>query len=298
MPSWLAFALASPALFGASTIIDKFLIDKRIKDPVFLTAFGGFIVLAGAAAIFAIRGFGTLPGGQIAALIAIGIMDEIALVPYYKALSYDDASSIMPFFQLVPVLVLTFSYFFLREALTAAQVAAFVLILSGSFLLAAEKIDAGMFRPRKSLPWVVLTSVLWAAPAVIFKSMTVDRGFWHAAAYTLLGIAAGAFILFAASYRRSIAQLGVLRADTWAAVGMNEVIYFLGQMFWFYAIALGPVSLVSVMGGLIPLFVFLYGTAISLWLPKILREDLSRGTVMLKIAALALVLGGVWFINR
>ncbi len=295
---WLVFALVSPALFGASTIIDKFLIDKRVKDPVFLTAFGGFIVLAGAAAIFTVRGFGTLPGGQIAVLIAIGIMDEIALVPYYKALSYDDASRIMPFFQLVPVIVLAFSYLFLHEALDLRQIAAFILILAGSFLLAVERIDAGMFRPRRSLSWVALTSVLWAVPAVLFKSVAMDRGFWDTAAYTLLGIATGAFILFAASYRRSVAQFGALRAGTWAMVGANEVVYFLGQIFWFYAIALGPVSLVSAMGGLIPLFVFLYGTAISLWLPKILREDLSRNTLFLKIASLALVLGGIWFINR
>ncbi len=295
---WLAFALAAPALFGASSIIDKFLIEKRIKDPIFLSAFGGIIVLVGAAIIFAIKGFGAFSAEQVLILLAVGIMDEIALVPYYKALSYDDASTVMPFFQLVPVLVLIFSFIFLSETLTALQVFAFMLILAGSFLLAVERFDIRMFRIRKSFGWIILTSVLWAAPTVLFKFITLDQGFWGTAAYTFLGIAIGALILFAIYYRRCIVQFRALRAGAWLTVGANEAVYFLGQMFWFFAIALGPVSLVSVIGGLIPLFVFLYGTIISLWFPRILKEDISRSMLSLKLVSLALVLAGVWFINR
>ena len=294
---WIAFAFAAPALFGASSIIDKFLIEKRVKDPVFLSAFGGIIVLAGAAAIFAIKGFGTFSAGQILILLAVGIMDEIALVPYYKALSYDDASTVMPFFQLVPVLVLIFSFIFLGEALAPIQILAFVFILAGSFLLAMERLDLRIFRLRRSFWWIILTSILWAAPTVLFKFVMLDQGFWDTAAYTFLGIAIGALFLFTLDHRRSAAQFQALHFGTWLTIWVNEIVYFLGQIFWFFAIALGPVSLVSVIGGLIPLFVFLYGTVISLWLPRILREDISRSTLRLKLIALSLVLAGVWFLK-
>ncbi len=115
----------------------------------------------------------------------------------------------------------------------------------------------------------------------------------------LLGNALGAAALFAAYHRRFFAEFKNIRAKTWSLITMNEGIFFFGRLSGFFALALGPVALVSVLGNLNPLFVFFFGLILSIWLPAILKEDISRSTVRIKIAAIILVfIGGSLLVVR
>ncbi len=294
--SWIFFAIVSPALNGTSVLIDKFLIEKKVKDPILLTIFGGIIVFVGAAIIFAIRGMGTLAPAQIGILLLAGALSEVALVPYYRALSFDDASRIVPLFQIIPIFVLVLSYVVLGETLGPRELAAFIFIFSGSFLLATQGSTAGVFRIRKSAWFVLAASLMWALPVVLFKLVVIHQSFWESVAYDLLGNAIGAAALFMAYHRRFFAEFKSVRAKTWSLITMNEGVFFFGRLSGFFALALGPVALVSVLGNLNPLFVFLFGLVLSFWLPNILKEDVSRKTIGIKIAAIVLVFIGASFL--
>lgn len=294
---WIIFAITAPALFSVSTFFDKFLIEKRIKDPILLTIFGGIIVFFVGLIIFIARGFVIFDGWQIFILLLSGIFGEIALVPYYKALSLEDASRISPLFQIIPVFVLILSYFFIGEFLTREQLLGFFFILLGSFIISSKRVDAGFFRIRKAFWWVLLASFLWALPSVMFKFVAVNQGFWDAIIYEFFGVTIGAVLLFFFYRKRFLVQFKETKAGTWFILNINEAIYFLGRMCIFYAVFLGPVSLVSALGGLNPFFVLIFGFILSIWLPNIVKEDITRTTIFSKAIAIIFMICGLWFIN-
>lgn len=294
---WILFAIIANVLFAISNLIDKFLIEKRVKDPLTLTIFGGWIDLFFALALFLTHGFHILGIWQIAILLISGILIEIALIPYFKALSLEDASRISPLFQSVPVFVLLFSYLFLKETLTYRQLVGYMLILLGSLIVSMQTTNKKVFKIRKALWWVLLASFLWALPAVMFKFVAVKQNFWDALIYEFLGIVIGATILFLLYRTRVLFQLRNIKSDTWLILNVNEFIYIIGRVSNFYAITLGVVSLVAVLGGTIPLFVFLFGLVISIWFPAIIKEDITMQTIIIKITAIIFVASGLWFIN-
>lgn len=294
---WILFAIIANVLFAVSNLFDKFLIEKRVRDPLALTVFGGWIDLLFTLIIVLIHGLSITGPLQAGVLLLSGVMVELALIPYFKALSLEDASRISPLFQSMPVFVLLLSSVFLRETLTHRQLLGFLLILSGSFIVSMHKTDAGIFKIRKAFWWVLLASILWALPAVMFKFVVVKQTFWDALALEFFGVAIGATILFFLYKTRVLAQIRDIGAGTWSILNINELIYIAGRVSNFYAITLGLVSLVAVLGGTIPLFVFLFGLMLSLWFPGIIKEDITRASIVTKISSIILVSCGLWFIT-
>ncbi len=294
---WILFAIIANVLFAVSNLFDKFLIEKRVRDPLALTVFGGWIDLLVALIIVLIHGLSITGPLQVGVLLLSGVFVELALIPYFKALSLEDASRISPLFQSMPVFVLLLSSVFLRETLTHRQLLGFLLILSGSFIVSMRKTDAGIFKIRKAFWWVLLASILWALPAVMFKFVVIKQTFWDALALEFFGVAIGATILFFLYKTRVIAQIRDIGAGTWSILNINELIYIAGRVSNFYAITLGLVSLVAVLGGTIPLFVFLFGLVLSLWFPGIIKEDITRASIVTKISSIILVSCGLWFIT-
>ena len=294
---WILFAIIANVLFAVSNLFDKFLIEKRVRDPLALTVFGGWIDLLVALIIILIHGLAITVPLQVGVLLLSGVFVELALIPYFKALSLEDASRISPLFQSMPVFVLLLSSVFLRETLTHRQLLGFLLILSGSFIVSMRKTDAGIFKIRKAFWWVLLASILWALPAVMFKFVVIKQTFWDALALEFFGVAIGATILFFLYKTRVIAQIRDIGAGTWSILNINELIYIAGRVSNFYAITLGLVSLVAVLGGTIPLFVFLFGLVLSLWFPGIIKEDITRASIVTKISSIILVSCGLWFIT-
>ena len=294
---WILFAIIANVLFAVSNLFDKFLIENRVRDPLALTVFGGWIDLLFALIIVLIHGLSITGPLQAGVLLLSGILVELALIPYFRALSLEDASRISPLFQSMPVFVLLLSSIFLREALTHRQLLGFLLILSGSFIVSMHKTDAGIFKIRKAFWWVLIASILWALPAVMFKFVVIKQTFWDALALEFFGVAIGATIFFFLYKTRVLAQIRDIGAGTWSILNINELIYITGRVSNFYAITLGLVSLVAVLGGTIPLFVFLFGLVLSLWFPGIIKEDITRASIVTKISSIILVACGLWFIT-
>jgi bacterial/archaeal transporter family protein len=296
--SWIVFAIAAQALFAVSNFIDKFLIDKRIKDPLLVTILAGLASLLLGLLIFLMRGFTLIETKQLVLLLISGILLELYLIPYLKALTMDDASTIVPLFQFVPVFVLILSYIILGESLTGKQFLGSVFIIAGGFVIAAKKIDGGMFKLRPSLWFMVIASFLYAVTGVLFKWVVVAQDFWLTLGYESIGMGIGAIILllwppYRMGFRRETKKL---RLSTWGLLFVNETVYVLALLSLFYAILLGSVALVSVIGGVQPFFVLIYGLMLSIWFPSVIREDIQKNTVLIKALAILLIFIGGYFV--
>lgn len=298
--SWFFFAIAAPALYAVSNFVDKFIIEKHIKNFVVLTILGGFISLPFALIILTLRHFPTYGLGQTILIILAGISMELALLPYFKAISLDDISRVVPVFQLIPVFVLIMSFLLLGERLTLFQFIGFWFVITGAYLVSLNKFGKGIFNLRKSFGWIILASVLWAIPTVIFKFVSVEQGFWDTMAYEFLGATVGAFILFLIpSFRRGFfEEVKTVKNFVWSILVSNEILYLFARLIGFYAIAIAPaVSLASALGGFMPFFSLVYGIILSVWFPYIVKEDIKKSTLLFKLIAIALIFVGVWFIN-
>ncbi len=298
--SWIVFATLAPALYAASTFIDRFLVEKKVKDYLFLSILSGAVALGAAVILFVVRGFPALNPFSVAIILISGILFEIALVPYYHAISLEDASRVAPLFQVIPVFVLVLSLFILHEVPTVSDLIGFVLLIGGAFVLAQEEGGTGFFRVDTFFWYAMLAAFLYAIPGVLFKFVLSYANFWDTLAYEFLGGALGSIplvLLRAADKERDGSDIRNLTADVWTLIVSNELIYIVARFFTFYAILLAPVYLVSAVGSVGPVFVFLYGIALSVWFPGVIREDLRREVLVKKCLAIIVIVAGALLLN-
>lgn len=294
---WFYYALATPAIYSITNFIDKFLVDKKVKKPIVLTVANGFVVCLLGIIIGLFGAFTSIPLLQLILILIAGILLEIYIWPYYEALKRDDASRVVPLFQFVPVIVLVFSALLLREGLTGRQLFGFAFIFTGGFILSLKKLESGIFRPRASLWYMLLSSALYGTVLVLFRFVAKDFGFWTTLAYEYVGIGLGALLLLAIPFVRQsfFYQLKQVRAIA-GLITVNNGLGILAQMSEGYALSIAAAPLVSIVGGIQPVFVLLYGLALSVWLPHIVKEDIAKSVIGIKLLTILLIAIGLYFV--
>ena len=107
--NWLFFALLAPAIYAVINFIDKYLLEKVIKDyrgmPIY-TAISGLIV---GTILWVINGFPLLPIKDGLLILLTGILSIFGFSFYFRALAEEQASKIVVLFQMTPVIVLILS---------------------------------------------------------------------------------------------------------------------------------------------------------------------------------------------
>ena len=76
------------------------------------------------------------------------------------------------------------------------------------------------------------------------------------------------------------------------------VIDFSAFIFAGYALQNGQAPLVSVLSSSVaPLFVFFVALTTSIYLPKLIKEQIDKKTILTKLLAIVLIITGITFIN-
>jgi len=298
--TWLFFAILPPALYGITNFIDKFLIENTIEDPLVVTIFGGFINGLLGVIILTLRGFDSIPLPQACLLLLAGTFLTFYIIPYFKALAIDDASRVVPLFQIASIFVLVLSYIFLGEKLNSFEFLGLIFIIVGGFILGAEKIERGIFKPRKSLYFMIISSLFYAITSIIFKFVVTKNDFWLTFGYESLGLGLGAFILllWRPHRHRFIKELKTVTTKIWGILLINEFFNTCAQFSTAYALLLASASLVAVIEGSQPFFVLIYGLILSLWFPHIVKEDIAKTSFTIKLMCTILLFIGIYFLNK
>src|SRR3989344_5566626 len=103
---WFFIALAATLCFSTINHIDKYLLSRFLnyRGVGALMLFSSFFALLVLPVIFFIeKDIFSLSPQNAFFLIIVGILSFLAIFFYFKALTYADASTINPFFQLIPV---------------------------------------------------------------------------------------------------------------------------------------------------------------------------------------------------
>jgi EamA-like transporter family len=229
-----------------------------------------------------------------------GILYMTALLLYLRALQSDEASVVAPFFQAGPLFGYVLAYVVLGETLTRQQMAGGAMIIVGALIVSFRLGQSmKMFKARLAVRMLVCGFIM-ALASLIFKIFAIRVEFWTTTFWMFLGEGLfGAALLMIPSYRRQFTAL--LRANTAALLSINasnELINLGGGLGNRYALLFAPLSIVQAIGSTTTLFVFAFGVLLSVFFPKLGREDLSGGELAQKGIAALIVAAGVALVTR
>ena len=298
--NWIFFTLVSRGLWAADNIVDKLLIGKYLKDSVVLTLIAGIAPLFLSIAIIIFNGLGLVGLKQALLAIFAGTIQILAVFAFYQAIEKEEISRVIPLFQLTPPFVLIFSFLFLGEVLIINYYFAFVLILVGGFLISLQRIE-GVFKLRNAFWWIALSSLIYAVQIVILKSLYVAHPFWDITVYVGFGefLPTIILLLLISDYRgKFVRSLSGLNPSGWTLLILGKFFVAIATLSGFWALTTGPVSLISVFRGFQSVFVLIYAILFSIWLPKILKEELSKSTLGIKAIAILLMMSGLYLIYK
>jgi len=299
---WLLFAFSGPVLWAASTHMDKYLVERYFKhsDTAVLMVFTAWIGLIMLPFIFIFDAPAlALPLASILVMIASGILYMGAILFYLRAIQSAEASVIAPMFQFSVLFTFSLGYLILHETLNWSDGLGALFIVVGALVLSID--TSFHFRAPKMriLLLMLLATFVFALSAVIFKFFAIQEQFWSTTFWTYVGEALfGAGILAIPKYLEQF--IALLKTNTKALLavnGVNELINLGGGLGVRFASLLAPVVLVSAISSTTTLFVFIFGIILTIFLPRLAREDLSRANLLQKGAAALLVAVGVILIQ-
>lgn len=294
---WYIFAAVTPLFYSFTNFIEKFLIEKKIKDPLGITALS--CLASGIIGIFIalITGFSNPGTGQIMILIFAGILLTFYLIPYYEALKIEDASRIIPLFQFIPVITLILSTIILKETLSGKQIFGMLLVVFASFFISAEKVKGGTFRPRKSLYFMFLASFMYGLVGIIFRFVVREASFWTTLSYEYIGSGVGGvLLLLIPKVRKNLQnQFNAVKSSA-GIISFNSSIAIIAQVSESYALSLAAVPLVNIIGSIQPAISLVEGIILTKKFPHLIKEDISKSTLTLKLISILIIFVGMYLV--
>lgn len=284
MQSWILYSLLGTIITVFVIFIDKYNLTQQIKDYRGMAMYSAIIGLISGTILWLIMGEPMLELQDGLLVITTGILSIFSASIYFYVIQQEDASKVLFLLQLVPVLVLTLSLLFLNESITLKRLLGFILILISSLLASSEN-NRLKFSINKNTLLLIVSMLLTAISAVIFKFVVDAGSFSKVVAYESWGWAIGGLILFTVipSVRTAFfTTTKSLKKIALAIVFGNEILFIGSKLLFFLAISLGPVYLVNVITGTQVLFGTLFGAILTLIAPKIFKEDVSIQTIKSK----------------
>ncbi len=294
---WYIFAALTPTFYSFTNFIDKFLLEKKVKDPISITTLTGLASGILGITIGIISGF-KYPGfSQMVILLFAGILLIFYLLPYYEAMKIEDASRVVPLFQFIPVFTLILSTVILKETLSFKQIIGLILIVAAGVLISIKKTDGKIFRPRKALLFMLLASFMYGSVGILFRFVVRDTNFWTTLSYEYIGTGIGSCILFLSSkVRENLKQQIKAIKSSLVLITANNAFTITAQISESYAVSLAAVPLVNLIGSIQPLIVLIEGFILSIWIPHIIKEDIKRSTITHKLISIVIIFIGLYLV--
>jgi len=299
---WLLYAFSGPVMWAISTHIDKFLVDKYFRDSdtavlMVFTALLGVIALP-VIWFFDPKVFGLSLTATMVMTLS-GILYMGAMLFYLRAIQSEEASVVAPLFQANTLFTFVLGVVILHELPRWQQLLGAGLVIAGALGLSLDKkLHLTSFKPRLVLLMLAATFAV-ALSSVVFKFFAVQDEFWSTTFWTFVGEGLfGAAILALPEYRKQFMTL--FRRNPGAVIGVNaanELINLGGGLGVRYASLLAPVALVSAISATTTFFVFLFAILLTVFFPKIGREELSARNVVQKALGGLLIMAGVVLIQ-
>ncbi len=288
------YALATPAFYSISNFIDKYLIDKKIREPMAITAVSSIVAGMLGLLVGFITGFKMIGYSQIALIMLGGMLLTFYLMPYFEAMKLEDASRVVPLFQFIPVFTLILSSMFLHESLSLKQILGLFLVVLAGVSLGSDHFGSRLFKPRKSLVYMLLASFMYGSVGILFRLVVKESSFWSTLSYEYIGSGiAGIILLFLPRVYKNIEHdIDQMKS----AIGMiifNNGVAEIAQISESVALSKTSVPLVNLIGSLQPLISLVEGFVLTKKFPQLIKEDIRPEVIRGKLLSIGLILIGL-----
>ena len=295
---WLVVAIAGYFFLSIATLGDKYILTSRLNAKTYTFydgVLGIFVLLLIPFVKFSFPDYPT-----IIFCFATGLFFVLGSYVFYVGLEKYEVSRIVTAVGgLLPIFTFFFSYFFLEKGkffLSAKDVLAFFLLISGAFIIARVP-GSKVF--SRSLFISTLTSLLFAVYFVFSKRIYTVLPFWNAVILIRIGAFVPALIfIFSADVRKSFSfnKQETLNKKVIFLLFINQLFSASGALLQNWAIALASfsyIAFINALDGVRYVFLFIFTYIISWKFPQILKEDVSRNKTFSKIIAIFLIVGGL-----
>lgn len=304
MPNWFLIALIAPILWSIVNHIDKYMLSKYLKER----GVGALLIFSALASVIILPFFLYFYHAQIfnissqdlITLFFVGLLSTLAFYFYLKGMDEEEASIVIPLFQLVPVFGYFLGYLILGESLNTAQIFSSLLVIFGMIILVIEiDIDNRITLKGKVLAFVTASSFLFALHDTLFKKVAITESFatsvfWQYVSLTVFGLL---ILIFIKKYRDDfLAMFHNIGGRLISLNVLSELLYISGNLTNNFATLLAPVAIVLVVSSYQPFFVFIGGILLTIFLPKILMEKITTKHLLHKIISILIIIIGSYFL--
>ena len=289
--SYIILALIAWALFGLLSLLDKFLLNKPIRDDRVFTFYTGFF------SIFAILLF--LPFARVKSFehvlfdIFCGFIFLVAQFFLFRSISRGEVSEVVPITgALVPVFSLISAQYVLGLHLNTFELIAFILLVVGTVVISYRKKMS-----TQNLLYPILASIFFAIYYTAVKKAYVP--FEENFAFVRLGSFIGSLgMLLSSEVRSSIFRTThKVKNATSGLFLTKEVTGGLAFIILNYAISKGNPALINAMQGVEYVVLFGFALALSRKFPMLLHERGQGHVLARKFLAILLIVTGLMFLQ-
>lgn len=305
--SWFLIALIAPLIWSIVNHVDKYLISKYFHGE----GIGGLMIFVGIvsmpfalAILYLYPEVFSIPFSHVTVLVTTGIIYNFAILFYLYALEDEDASLVVPFWQLSPVFAYILGVVFLGEYLTSLQMFGSLVVLLGAIILSLELGEDSRLRlKRRAVIFMALSSLCIALENVVFKkfSFAEESFFWISVFWNQVGMiifAIGCYMV--PTYRASLKD--IFKKNSTKVLGLNileQVIETIGSIVNYFALFLAPAALITLVTySAQPMFVFILGLMLTLLFPRFIKEDISKKNLAIKFISILIMAIGVYFVTN
>ncbi len=298
MQNWIYFVLIAQGIWSITSLIDKFVISKGcIKNPAVYIVLNG---LMNVLLIFLLPfvGFGPLKFTDFLIGAFGGVAFSAGVTIYYKAVQYDEISKVIMLSQFGPIFVLVLSFLFLGETLAKNHFTGFLFLLGAGAMISYKKVN-GTLKLSKAFYLMLISMFLSSIGFIVAKYIYSITSFWSAFIWLRVTGFAALLVLLSPSVRKdSLKTFKVMKPKIKVLMIFKMVIDFSAFIFAGYALLNAPASLVSALSSsVLPLFVFMLALITSIYLPKLIKEEIGKRSILIKVLAIVFIIVGIAFIN-
>ncbi|MFT5180021.1 MAG: drug/metabolite transporter (DMT)-like permease [Candidatus Paceibacteria bacterium] len=291
-------ALLAPLFWAGSNIFDKYALEKvsrGVYDFLFFGTMGSILI---ATLTFFVFGLDEVSVFILYPLVA-GFLVQASYLFYSHALQKEDASYIVPLYITYTVVVLIIGPFF-GETVSLIQFLAFMVVFLGALVISLKELSFKLFSHRKGALLMIPATILIGLAVLLTDQSLEILSFSDTFIYDLIGFSiAGFCLLLVPRWRKEILKgIKTANAKKYSLFLVNDTLDMSGHLIYKYALLLAPsAGLVAVLGGIQPFYVLSLGIFLTIFFPKVIKENISKKEISQKVVGATIIFVGILILS-
>lgn len=288
------FSVLAGFVWSWINVIDKVVVSKYIRNPIFIIFILNVVSLVTGVIILLINRQ-SMAGWAWLWIIFSGLLFTLGDLFYFYALRIEEPSRVVPLFALGTIFTVVISALFLGEVFNVLKYFGITIIILGSIIINSRRDIFSVFK-SKVLGLMIISGLGYSASAVINKYLLINYSFWTVFGYQRLLVGLVSFFIVLI-YFKEIKRMFLELRKYMFLMSFGEVLNTGAALIFIIATVHWYVSMVSTVASVQYLFLFIWALIISRFKPSLFSEEVNRKVIFQKIAAIILIIGGVFLIS-